>query len=79
MLERVIEEQAKGDAQAASLVRAKIGDVLGSSLAGIVPGSQAALEVKEVLQGMDLWSQCVSASSFSYLLLLVPLSESHCL
>jgi fumarylacetoacetate (FAA) hydrolase family protein len=39
LLERVIEEQARGDASRAEATRAAIGGVLGDNLADIVPGS----------------------------------------
>ena len=39
LLERVIEEQARGDASKAEATRAAIGGVLGDNLADIVPGS----------------------------------------
>ncbi|MFC5445158.1 fumarylacetoacetate hydrolase family protein [Rhizobium halophytocola] len=57
MLERVIEEQAKGDSSRASAVREKLAPVLGDSLKGVVAGSDQAAELKIVLQEMGLWSQ----------------------
>lgn len=57
MLERVIEEQAKGDPQRAQAIRGKLAPVLGDSLRGLVAGSQQAAKVKALLQDMDLWSQ----------------------
>ncbi|MCX8998334.1 fumarylacetoacetate hydrolase family protein [Rhizobiaceae bacterium BDR2-2] len=57
MLERVIEEQAKGDASRARAIREKLAPVLGDSLRGVVAGSQQAASVKALLQEMDLWSQ----------------------
>jgi len=57
MLERVIEEQAKGDAGQAQTARARLAPVLGDSLRGIVAGSAKAAEVKKLLQGMGMWSQ----------------------
>ena len=57
LLERVIEEQARGDASKADATRAAIGDVLGDNLAGIVPGSPEAAKVKEVLLAQGVWSQ----------------------
>ncbi len=57
MLERVIEEQAKGDPQRAQAIRAKLAPVLGDSLRGLVAGSEKAAEVKRLLQDMSLWSQ----------------------
>jgi fumarylacetoacetate (FAA) hydrolase family protein len=57
LLERVIEEQARGDASKAEATRAAIGSVLGDNLADIVPGSTEALKVKEVLIAQGAWSQ----------------------
>ncbi len=57
MLERVIEEQARGDATRALAVREKVSKVIGDNLRAIVPGSQQALEVKALLMEMGLWSQ----------------------
>ncbi len=57
LLERVIEEQARGDASRAEATRAAIGGVLGDNLANIVPGSPEALKVKEVLIAQGVWSQ----------------------
>ncbi len=57
MLERVIEEQAKGDAGRAQDIRAKLAPVLGDSLRGLVAGSEQAAKVKTLLQDMGLWSQ----------------------
>lgn len=57
MLERVIEERARGDASQALAVRQQLNDILGSNLAGVVPGSDQAAEVKHVLQQQGMWSQ----------------------
>ncbi len=57
LLERVIEEQARGDASKAEATRAAIGKVLGDNLADIVPGSPEAARVKEVLIAQGVWSQ----------------------
>ncbi|WP_019658418.1 fumarylacetoacetate hydrolase family protein [Variovorax atrisoli] len=57
LLERVIEEQARGDASKAEATRAAIGSVLGNNLADIVPGSPEAMKVKEVLIAQGAWSQ----------------------
>jgi len=57
LLERVIEEQARGDASKAESVRAALVGVLGDNLAGIVPGSEQAAKVKEVLIAQGAWSQ----------------------
>ncbi len=57
LLERVIEEQARGDASKAEATRAAIGSVLGDNLADIVPGSPEAMKVKQVLIAQGAWSQ----------------------
>jgi fumarylacetoacetate (FAA) hydrolase family protein len=57
MLERVIEEQARGDLKLADEIRRNIADQIGGSLRDIVPGSNAAAGVKEVLLEKGLWSQ----------------------
>ena len=57
MLERVIEERAKGDPKAAAGIRAKLAPIIGDSLRGVSPGSEQAEQVKAVLQAEDLWSQ----------------------
>jgi fumarylacetoacetate (FAA) hydrolase family protein len=57
LLERVIEEQARGDASRAEATRQALGSVLGDNLAGIVPGSPEAARVKEVLIAQGAWSQ----------------------
>jgi len=57
MLERVIEEQARGDASKAEAVRASIVAVIGDNLSSIRPGSPEALRVKDVLIAQGVWSQ----------------------
>ncbi len=57
MVERVIEERAAGDPKKAELLRANIGDLIGSNLKDIIPGSLKAMEVKDVLIKEGLWSQ----------------------
>lgn len=57
MVERVIEEQAAGNADRAQAIRFKVQGVIGDSLAGIVPGSDKAMQVKAVLQKEGMWSQ----------------------
>ena len=57
MVERVIEEQAAGDADRAEAIRARVTAVIGDSLSGIEPGSDQAMKVKAVLQAEGLWSQ----------------------
>jgi fumarylacetoacetate (FAA) hydrolase family protein len=57
MLERVIEEQARGDASRAQAVRAAVVDVIGDNLAAVKPGSPEALRLKDVLVAQGVWSQ----------------------
>ncbi|MBC7468025.1 MAG: fumarylacetoacetate hydrolase family protein [Ramlibacter sp.] len=57
LLERVIEEQAKGDPAQAEAVRARVLELLGGSLAGLVPGSDRAMKLKELLIQQGMWSQ----------------------
>ena len=57
MLERVIEEQARGDPARAVAVRRSIVAVIGDNLASIRPGSPESARLKEVLIGEKLWSQ----------------------
>jgi fumarylacetoacetate (FAA) hydrolase family protein len=56
-LERVIEEQARGDPAKADSVRAAIVAVIGDNLASIKPGSEQASRLKEVLIAQHAWSQ----------------------
>src|SRR5450830_1475716 len=57
MLERVIEEQARGDAGKAESVRKAITAVIGDNLSSVVPGSDGAAKLKEVLLEQGVWSQ----------------------
>ena len=57
LLERVIEEQAKGDAAAADAIRQRISKEIGTDLGAIVPGSEAAMRLKEALIARNAWSQ----------------------
>jgi fumarylacetoacetate (FAA) hydrolase family protein len=57
MLERVIEEQARGDASKAQAVRESIAKIVGDNLRAVVPGSEQAAQVKVVLTQLGLWSQ----------------------
>ncbi|WP_410218298.1 fumarylacetoacetate hydrolase family protein [Paracoccus sp. (in: a-proteobacteria)] len=57
MLERVIEEQARGDSARAHEVRARLAPVIGDSLRDVRAGSEKAEQVKALLQEMGLWSQ----------------------
>ncbi|MEO7399555.1 MAG: fumarylacetoacetate hydrolase family protein [Polaromonas sp.] len=57
MLERVIEEQARGDASKADAVRKAVTGVMGDNLGSIRPGSPEAARLKEVLVAQGVWSQ----------------------
>jgi fumarylacetoacetate (FAA) hydrolase family protein len=57
MIERVIEERAKGDPALAEAIRAELAEILGGNLRGLVPGSEKASAVKAHLQKAGLWSQ----------------------
>jgi fumarylacetoacetate (FAA) hydrolase family protein len=57
LLERVIEEQARGDARAAEALRAEVERTLGGELRGLRPGSPQAQELKRTLIARGLWSQ----------------------
>ena len=57
MLERVIEERAKGDPNAAAGIRAEIGGAVGGNLQQLKPGSPEAARVKALLMEQGLWSQ----------------------
>ena len=57
MLERVIEEQARGDASQAEAVRAAVVKVIGENLSSVQPGSPEAARLKDVLQAQGVWSQ----------------------
>ncbi len=57
LLERVIEEQAHGDKERAVSLRAEIAGLIGADLSRLVPGSEAAMAVKEALIARRVWSQ----------------------
>jgi len=57
LIERVIEERAKGDAGVAERLRQELATTLGGDLAGLEPGSPAAMALKEALIARELWSQ----------------------
>jgi len=57
MLERVIEEQARGDASRAEAVRQAVVAVIGDNLRSVKPGSPESSKLKEVLLAQGLWSQ----------------------
>lgn len=57
MLERVIEEKAKGDPSAADAIRGEIVGQIGHDLSKIVPGSDEAMRLKAALIERGMWSQ----------------------
>jgi fumarylacetoacetate (FAA) hydrolase family protein len=57
LLERVIEEHARGDASKADAIRGTITGVLGTDLSQIAPGSAAAMRLKAHLIEQGAWSQ----------------------
>jgi fumarylacetoacetate (FAA) hydrolase family protein len=57
MLERVIEEQARGAPEKAEAIRTSVQRQLGGDLAKLVPGSKEAAELKRVLIEQGAWSQ----------------------
>lgn len=57
MLERVIEEQARGDAARAEAVRRSVVGVIGDNLRSIKPGSAQAARLRDVLIAQGVWSQ----------------------
>ena len=56
LVERVIEERAKGDPAAAAKVREELSGLLGD-IRGLKPGSPEAAKAKTLLQREGLWSQ----------------------
>ena len=57
MLERVIEEKARGNPAAAATIRGEIGKLIGDDLSKLKPGSPEAMHLKEVLIKQGAWSQ----------------------
>ncbi|WP_286272840.1 fumarylacetoacetate hydrolase family protein [Thalassotalea hakodatensis] len=57
LLERVIEEQARGDAAKAADIRRNIINVIGENLSDLVPGSPQAQKLKDELIEQGVWSQ----------------------
>jgi fumarylacetoacetate (FAA) hydrolase family protein len=57
MLERVIEEQARGAPEKAQAIRATVEANLGGDIRTLVPGSRQAQELKRVLMEQGAWSQ----------------------
>jgi fumarylacetoacetate (FAA) hydrolase family protein len=57
MIERVIEEKARGNAAAAHGIRAEINRLVGGDLKQLKPGSPQAMALKETLIKTGAWSQ----------------------
>src|SRR3954469_16700444 len=57
MLERVIEERARGNPDAAAAIRAEVTRLVGDDLARLKPGSDQAMALKNVLVQQGAWSQ----------------------
>jgi fumarylacetoacetate (FAA) hydrolase family protein len=57
MLERVIEERARGNPDSAAAIRAEVTRIVGTDLSRLKPGSAEAQHVKDVLVGQNAWSQ----------------------
>jgi fumarylacetoacetate (FAA) hydrolase family protein len=56
MIERVIEERARGDLSAAAAIRAEVNRLVGDDLAKLKPGSAEAAHLKQVLIEQGAWS-----------------------
>ncbi|WP_240606066.1 fumarylacetoacetate hydrolase family protein [Planctomonas deserti] len=57
LIERVIEERAGGDADAAAAIRNELVALVGTDLAGVVPGSADAARMKDHMVRQGTWSQ----------------------
>jgi fumarylacetoacetate (FAA) hydrolase family protein len=57
LIERVIEERAKGDPATSARLRGELASAFGGSLKGLKPGSPQAMEAKRVLMRDGMWSQ----------------------
>ena len=57
LLERVIEEQAGGDASKANEIRETINALIGADLSKIKPGSESAQKLKAEMERRGAWSQ----------------------
>ena len=69
MLERVIEEQAKGAPDKAAAIRVEVERQLGGDLRRLKPGSKQALALKKTLIEQGVWSQYLEAVSYTHLTL----------
>jgi fumarylacetoacetate (FAA) hydrolase family protein len=57
MLERVIEERARGNPDAANTIRGEVRRLIGDDLSKLRPGSEQAMALKRVLVSQGAWSQ----------------------
>ncbi len=57
MLERVIEERARGNPSSATAIRKEVERLVGDDLSKLKPGSADAMHLKEVLISQQAWSQ----------------------
>ncbi|EIG57297.1 fumarylacetoacetate hydrolase family protein [Bradyrhizobium canariense] len=57
MLERVIEERAKGNPASAEAIRQEVTRLIGDDLSKLKPGSDQAMHLKQVLIDQNAWSQ----------------------
>ena len=56
-IERVIEERARGDYRLAASLRDRLEERIGGGIRSVVPGSESAARLKQVLIDEGLWSQ----------------------
>ena len=57
MLERVIEERARGNPASAAAIRTEVIRIVGEDFSKLKPGSDKARELKEILISQQAWSQ----------------------
>ena len=57
LMERVIEEQARGEPARAKQIRRDLGEEIGADLSKVRPGSESTARLKEALVARGLWSQ----------------------
>ena len=57
LMERVIEEQARGEPARAEQIRRDLGQEIDSDLSQVRPGSESAARLTEALVARGLWSQ----------------------
>jgi fumarylacetoacetate (FAA) hydrolase family protein len=57
MLERVIEERARGNPTSAEAIRKEVTRLVGDDLSKLKPGSEGAMRLKQVLIDQQAWSQ----------------------